>query len=164
MDSDLRRRGVSRYLHASSDRPGLTEVLEGKATLDEALVQDEESGAFFLPVIGTAKESAELLTGAEMDRLIQTLRNRFSYVIIDTAPLLPIAAARVLVGKADAAEFVMRWRNTPDHAVRAALQLIPSRHVTLAGVVLSRVNMKQQARYGYGDEAFYYSKYKSYYS
>ena len=39
-----------------------------------------------------------------------------------------------------------------------------ARHVALAGIVLSQVDMRRQSRFGYGDESFYYAKYKSYYA
>ena len=52
---------------------------------------------------------------------------------------------------------------TPEAALRSALRLLPDDRVQLAGVALSRVDMRKQARFGYGDDAFYHS-YKRYYA
>ena len=37
-------------------------------------------------------------------------------------------------------------------------------NVTIAGSVLSRVNVKRHMRYGYGDHGYYYGRYGTYYS
>jgi len=163
IDGDLRRQGVSRFLRGADGRPGLMEVLHGAATLDETLVVDPATGLSILPLSSEAGDRAELVTGEEMDRLLALARERFHAVIIDTAPILPIADARLLLGKADASVFVVRWRRTPEAALRSALRLLPIDRVQLAGVALTRVDMRKQPRFDYGGSAFYRS-YESYYA
>ncbi|WP_428333522.1 GumC family protein [Novosphingobium sp.] len=163
IDCDLRRQGVSEFVADRESRPGLVEVLRGEAELDDAIAIDAATGLAILPVSPDATGAPELLTGTEMDRLLELARMRYHAVIIDTAPVLPIADARLVLGKADASVFVVRWRKTPDSALRAALRLLPGNRVQLAGVALTRVDMHKQARFGYGEDAFYQS-YRRYYS
>lgn len=164
VDCDLRQHGLSRLLRGTEARPGLVEVLRGTVALEEALIRDEQTGMSILPIALGSEAYTELLTGEEMDLLIARLRERFGTVVIDTAPILPIADARLIVGKADVALVIARWRKTPDHAVRAALRLLPAQRVKLAGVALTRVDLKLQAKYGSGDGSSYYPAYKSYYA
>ncbi|NMN06388.1 MULTISPECIES: GumC family protein [unclassified Novosphingobium] len=163
IDGDLRRQGVSRFLRGGEGRPGLMEVLHGTASLDDAMVIDPATGLSILPLSAENTDRSELMTGEEMDRLLATARERFDAVIIDTAPVLPIADARLLLGKADASVFVVRWRKTPEQALRAALRLLPIDRVQLAGVAMTRVDMRKQPRFDYGETAFYRS-YESYYA
>lgn len=163
IDCDLRRQGVSEFVPDREGRPGLIEVLRGEVDLDAAISVDPETGLAILPVSRDTTDAPELLTGDEMDRLLETARAKYHAVIIDTAPVLPIADARLVLGKADASVFVVRWRKTPDSALRAALRLLPGNRVQLAGVALTRVDMRKQARFGYGEDAFYHS-YRRYYS
>lgn len=163
IDGDLRRQGVSRFLRGEEARPGLMEVLRGTATLDDALVVDPATGLSILPLAADTGDAPELLTGEEMDRLLDLARSRFHAVLIDTAPVLPIADARLVLGKVDAAVVLVRWRKTPEAALRSALRLLPDDRVQLAGVALTRVDMRKQARFGYGDDAFYRT-YKGYYA
>jgi capsular exopolysaccharide synthesis family protein len=163
IDCDLRQQGVSRRLPDRDGRPGLIEVLRGAATIDDALSKDAQTGLHVLPV-AHADDQAELLTGVEMDRLLAQLRERFDAIVIDTAPVLPIADARLMLSKADANVFVVRWRSTPDHAVRAAFRQLPHDRNSVTGVVLTRVDLKKLGRFGLGDDAFYYDRYKSYYA
>ncbi|KUR76222.1 polysaccharide biosynthesis tyrosine autokinase [Novosphingobium sp. Fuku2-ISO-50] len=163
IDCDLRRQGVSEFVPDREGRPGLIEVLRGEVELDAAISVDPATGLAILPVSRDTTDAPELLTGDEMDRLLETARAKYHAVIIDTAPVLPIADARLVLGKADASVFVVRWRKTPDSALRAALRLLPGNRVQLAGVALTRVDMRKQARFGYGEDAFYHS-YRRYYS
>jgi len=163
IDCDLRRQGVSEFVTDRETRPGLVEVLRGEAELDAAIAIDAATGLAILPVSPDTTGAPELLTGVEMDRLLELARTRYHAIIIDTAPVLPIADARLVLGKADASVFVVRWRKTPDNALRAALRLLPGNRVQLAGVALTRVDMHKQARFGYGEDAFYQS-YRRYYS
>ncbi len=164
VDVDVRQRGVSRLIRGADNRPGLIEVLRGEASLDDALIHDEDSGAFILPLSQAASDTGNLLIGAEMDALIETLRARFSLVLLDAAPVLPIADTRTLAMKADTVVMVARWRSTADHAIRAALRMLPHRHVPIAGIVLTQVDVRKQAKFGYGDGTFYYEKYRHYYA
>lgn len=164
IDCDVRRHNVVRMLRGQKPAVGLLEVLSGQAPLDAALILDEPSGAMVLPLVGSGRETGELLTGVEMDQLLKVLRQRFDFVILDAAPVLAIAETRVLATKVDAVLFVVRWRKTAEHAVRAAFRLLPRNQVKLAGVALTRVDMRKQSRYGYGDPGYYYKQYKSYYS
>jgi succinoglycan biosynthesis transport protein ExoP len=163
VDCDTRRRGTSRALTGSPMEVGLTEVLNGSVNLDDALIYDERSGAAALVLASTDGAAPELLVPA-IDALLERLRERFDFIILDLPPVLPVADARIIAGKADATVFVARWRKTSDHAIRAALRMMPESKVTLAGVVLSRIDMRKQAKFGTGDATAYYHAYKSYYS
>lgn len=163
LDCDQRRRSVNKLV--PTPRPvGLFEVLRGEATIDDALVLDEPSGAWLLPLNSRRVEPGEHFTGQAMRQLLDDLRERFTLIVIDSAPVLPIADSRVLATMADATVVVARWRKTSDHAVRSALRLLPRRRVNIAGVVLSQVDARRQAKFGYGDPSYYYNQYKEYYT
>ena len=162
VDCDLRRRTVNRLLN-SEPTIGLLEVLSGEARLDQAIITDEASGAAFLPLAKTGFTPRDVFGTVAMDNLIAELRNRYELVILDTAPLLPIADTRVLAPKADVVVFLARWRKTPQHAVEAAFRLLAGTGAHLGGVALTQMDMKQQSKYGYGDPGYYYAEYKKYY-
>ncbi|MDR3511932.1 MAG: GNVR domain-containing protein [Caulobacteraceae bacterium] len=162
VDCDLHRRGVNRLLDVEPS-VGLVEVLQGSASLDEALVLDEPSGAWFLPQARTRHTPRDLFGSQAMDRLLAELRDRFDLVLLDTAPVLPIADTRVLAPKADVVVFLAKWRTTPIKAVTLALGLLTSVGADIAGVALTLVDAKRHAKYGYGDGSYYYYRaYRSY--
>jgi uncharacterized protein involved in exopolysaccharide biosynthesis/Mrp family chromosome partitioning ATPase len=147
VDGDVRGEGLSRALGVKGSGPGLLEVLSGEAPLAKALRTDAASGVLILPMGQVKRPVDELVGGVAMDELLADLRGRAQVIIIDTAPVLPIAVTRILAMKADAVVLVTRWRKTPEAAVRSAIRLLPRGQIRFAGVALSRVSARSQAEF-----------------
>lgn len=162
VDCDLRRRSVKDVL-GFEVKSGLLEVLAGTATLDEVIIKDAH-GVQYVPLADNTYTPKEVFGSDAMDRLLTELRERFDTVILDTAPVLPVVDTRILARKADATIMLLRWRKTPRNAVTGALSLLETAGAKVTGVVLTQVDMKEQARYGYGDSGYYYNAYKKYYT
>lgn len=163
VDCDLRQRNLLRQLGREA-KAGLLEVLAGTATLDEALLIDEPSGAHVLPLAKSGSFTPkDVFASSAMDRLLQELRSRYELVLLDTAPILPIADTKVLAPKSDVVVFLAHWRTTPRKAIENSLKQLESVGAHVAGVALTLVDAKEQARSGYGDAGYYYKSYRSYY-
>jgi exopolysaccharide transport family protein len=163
VDCDLRRRSISKSL----DEPrefGLIEVLQGIAKLDDVLIRDDASDTWFLPLAESPYTPKDLFGSVAMDRLIDELRQRFDYVLLDTAPVIPVSDTRMLAPKADVVVFLARWRKTPRKAIDNALTLLTSVGADVAGVALTLVDVRSQAKHGYGDAGYYYNHYRKYYA
>jgi polysaccharide biosynthesis transport protein len=163
VDCDLRRRSVNQLLVGQEVTRGLMEVLENKATLEEAIIVDEQTGLHILPLAKRGAIKGSPFDTSEMDDLLRDLASRYELVILDTAPILPVVDTRVLAAKVDAVAVLARWRVTPVHAVRTAMKLLDQVGGRVAGVALTRVDLKDQQRYGYGDPSYYHKDYKGYY-
>jgi exopolysaccharide transport family protein len=163
VDCDLRRRNVNKVLGVEPGK-GLLEVLHGEAELDDVLVQDEASGAWFLPLAQASFTPKLVFGGPAVDTLLDRLRQRFDLVILDTPPVLAVSDARDIAAKADGVIFLARWRHTQQKAIEGALRMIARVDGRLIGVTLTQVDMREQARYGYGDAGYYYGQYRSYYA
>ncbi|QYC08978.1 GumC family protein [Brevundimonas nasdae] len=163
VDCDLRRRNVNRLLGVEPEK-GLIEVLNRSATLDQALLLDEPSGAYVLPLAKNSFTPKDVFGSEAMTQLIATLRESFDLVILDTAPVLAVADTRVLASRSDATVVLARWRKTPEKAIANALKLLEQSGAHVSGLALTQVDMNAQARYGYGDSGYYYSEYKKYYA
>ncbi|MFN4177338.1 GumC family protein [Phenylobacterium sp.] len=163
VDCDLHRRSMNRLMRTEPTR-GLLEVLSGAATLEQAVVVDEQSGAHLLPLAPSALTPRDVFGTPAMDRLLTEFAVRYDFVVLDCAPVLPVADVRVLASKADAVVFLAKWRKTPQHAIEAAFRLLAKIGAHIGGVALTQVDMKAQTRYGYGDPGYYYAEYRKYYA
>ncbi|MGE5502329.1 MAG: GumC family protein, partial [Ignavibacteriales bacterium] len=161
VDCDLRRCGISRLLDASG--AGVIDVASDESPLSQALVKDSKSGAWVLPAVHEGGTSFEMFRRPEMDRLLEQLRERFDFIIMDLPPVLGIAEARIIAAKADAVLYVARWDNTPVRTMQSAIDILVESGANIAGAVLSRVNIKQQSLYGYGDSSDYFHYYEDYF-
>ena len=164
VDCDLRRRAVAMHLGLTA-KAGLLEVLSGAASLEAGLVKDELTNAYFLTASAEGANSPrDVFSGAPMDRLLAHLRQRFDVVILDTAPVLAVADTRVLAPKADAVILLARWRKTAHQAVEKSIKMLQFSGARVGGVALTQVDMREQARSGYGDVSYYAKEYRDYYT
>ena len=160
VDCDLRQRGVSKLI---GDREiGIVEVVEQGVPVHQALVHDPKTGLFILPASGKTVPY-ELFSNSVTDDVLRQLANQFDYVILDTPPILGVADARILAAKADRVLYVVQWNKTPVRAAQSAVDILQECGANVAGALLSKVNVKGQARFGYGDSSDYYGYFKNYY-
>jgi capsular exopolysaccharide synthesis family protein len=140
VDADARRGGHLHEWFAEASGPGLVDVLQGRASLDEAIRSVPAGGGETLHCLfcgSAAAGAAELLGSDRMRRLIAELRERYGMVILDTPPLDLVTDAAVLGRSADATLLVVRADSTEPDAVREALSLLASLGVTTRGLILN---------------------------
>lgn len=164
IDADLRKPSLARQLVQGKAKAGLAEVLTGKASVKDVLLTDKDSGLSLIPARGDSTTAQELLGGAKMAELMQTFRKQYDLIVIDCPPVMAVADALTVSPLADALLFVVRWGGTPRPLVQAALRQLRGSRISVAGAVLTRVDLDQQMAYGQGDYGFYYGKYKDYYT
>ncbi len=85
VDCDLRRPSVAQTCRITP-RTGLLEVLNGKESLDEALVIDEKTNLAILPLMSEVTTDRSPVASPEMDSLLAELKSRFDLVLLDTSP------------------------------------------------------------------------------
>jgi exopolysaccharide transport family protein len=162
VDCDLRQRAVNQVLGVSPTI-GLVDVLNGSASLDEALIVDEASGAMVLPLVEAYFTPKDLFSSEAMQDLIRDLRDRFDLVVLDTAPVILVTEARIVARQADAVLLLVHWRETSRALVQTALRLLAAAGATLAGVALTRVDLRHSASVDPSDPAAYYLTHRGYY-
>jgi polysaccharide biosynthesis transport protein len=164
IDCDVRRHGLSNLVsEAANAQIGIVEAMKKNLPLNDVLVLDPRSGAWVLPVVQHEGVPEDLFSTKPWDSLIRSLCHRFDHVILDTPPLLGVADSRILCTKADKVLFVVQWNKTPMSAVQAAADILQQCGAKVAGAILAQVNIRQQARFGYGDSSDYFGSYKNYY-
>lgn len=163
VDCDVRRRASSKQMGPQAAH-GLLDVLHDGVPVEQALMRDEATGAFVLAQSGKRSNESDLMTSEAMARLIADLQERFDLVILDLAPVLPLAEARAIAEMADGVLLVARWRKTPATAAKLALDLLNRAGADVKGAALTMVDLRAQSRAGLGDEMMYYGKFKNYYA
>lgn len=149
VESDLRRPRVTEYLQMNSGI-GLTEVLAGQVPLSDALQSWGGGMLHVLPPGSIPPNPSELLGSHQMAQVIQSLKNDFDVVILDTPPLLAVSDAAVLASQADGAVVVVRYGKSSRDAVRHAVGSLEQIDAEVLGTVLNAVPAKRGCGYGYG--------------
>lgn len=154
IDADLRRPKVAEML-GLPPLPGLSDVLSGRATLDDALVRTKELPNLWILAAGDGMENpAELLDSQRWRSLIDEVRGRFSYVVLDATPVAAVTDYELVQIVSDGVIVVAR----PDHTERKhclqAITTVPKEK--LLGLVLNCVEnwfLWKASTYGYYKKA-----------
>ena len=163
VDCDLRRPKVHKAFGIAS-RPGLVECLAGEAVLDDVIQEDQYSGAYLLPVGGKTPHPPSLLGSESMNKLLDTIARRYDAVILDSAPVAAVSDSLVLSRLVDKIVFLVRWRETRREVALDGLRQIVDAGGDVAGVLLTMVNVKEHAQYGFADSGSYTGEIRKYYS
>jgi succinoglycan biosynthesis transport protein ExoP len=153
VDCDLKRPTVRAYTGMESTA-GLTEVLLGHKTLDECLEYHEQLGIWVLSAGIEASGTTALTHVDRLSELIQGLRERFEYIVLDSPPLLPVAEAMLIVRMADVVVHVIRARSTPRDVVANAIKMIGQERAV--AVILNGVEAKDTpySYYNYSNKVY----------
>lgn len=144
---------------------GILEYVAGEKTIEDIIVEhDTIRDLHFITVRNLAANPAEVLASRQIANLIDTLSNRYDYIVLDTPPILGLADARFVSNMADVAVFVVRWGKTKRETAQRGLATLRSTGAKVAGVVMTQVNIKRQKKYSSTDVVQYSGKYQKYYT
>jgi len=134
VDGDLRRGSLGNWLGVG-ERPGLSNLLEGSASLADVVLQSDTIPINFIGA-GTSKTSAgELLQSGQLSRHFKKMTEQFALVLIDSPPVNLITDAQLLATSSDAVLLVTRAFSTTRRSLeRAVHDLQPFR---LLGTILN---------------------------
>src|SRR6185295_11151525 len=152
IDSDLRRPCATDYLGIDA-QAGLSEVLGGQLSLEDAIVRLEPAGLYLLPGGRPRDDVAELLSGPSYGRVLTEVRRMFDYIIIDAPPLGIFTDANVLMSRADGGILVVRAGKTRYATVDRLLEHMPKER--MLGVVLNRTEEQPDSNNYYYQHRYY---------
>lgn len=162
VDCDLRRPSAHRAFEVENS-PGLTEYLRGEASPDAIMRKDKRSAAAFIPAGEHGTNTTMLLGSLSMRNLLRVVSGEYDWIILDSSPVMAVADARLLAKFADKTVFVVRWAKTRRETALLALNSLIEAGAEVAGVVLSRVDIKKHTQYSYGDPGYHRGGVAKYY-
>ena len=136
IDGDLHHPALEGYLGLPR-RQGLTEVLRGDLPMDQAVRQTSIKGVSVMGAGDLPSNPSELIGSDRMRTVLNRLRQRFSYVLIDTPEAMTISDASLLGAMADGVLLVVRLGETPRHYVEQAHNSLESMGGNVLGTCLT---------------------------
>ena len=108
IDGDLRHGSASSYI--DSPAKGLSDYLGGRIdNLNEIIVSDSKHKSMDILPVGTIPPNpTELLFDERLKQVIDTVRERYDYVLIDCPPIELVADTQIIEKLADRTIFVVR--------------------------------------------------------
>ena len=147
------RRPIVHNLFKFDRSPGLTDYLQGKATLPEVIRRVKGTNLFLMAAGSPVVNPLELLNLHEVKVLLERLPKVFNWVVIDSPPMLFAADANLLATMTDGTLLVVRLGQTTIDSLNRALQGMSRNNVI--GIVANAAKR--------GELYSKYSYYRNYY-
>ncbi|AUD06411.1 GumC family protein [Spirosoma pollinicola] len=155
LDMDLRMPKLHKIFNLDNTN-GVSEYLLGEATVDEVLTPIPGATNYYvIPSGSLPKNPSELLSSPKLKQLIEELRERFDYIIIDTPPVGLVSDARLIAPLTDATFFMVRHDMTPKNHIKMIDKLYREQRFPQLNIILNAVD---------GTDSYHYSGYNKDYA
>lgn len=148
VDADMRNPSLHR-MFGTRKEPGLSDFLEGVATLPDVILDTSIDGLAIIAAGTIPDNPARLISSPRMKELLDELSHRAEYVVIDTPPAVAFGDAMELGGIADSMIVVVGAGSKLESAHFRARSHLANMHAMLIGTVLNRVQPKEVDSYRY---------------
>ena len=148
VDADLRSPSVHRLFGRHHDL-GLVSYLAGREDWRSMVRPSGTAGLDLLTCGAVPPNPSELLSSPRMSTLVESAKERYELVILDSAPMLALADSRILAPIVRGVLLVVRSGAIPREQVLQAQRGVRSVGANLIGVVLNRVDLATRGYYDY---------------
>ena len=148
IDADLRKSVLMGRHKVTESVKGLSHYLSGQAQLSDVICGTQEDNMFVIFAGIIPPNPSELLGSERFAELIRRTKNDYDYVIVDAPPLGSVIDAAVIAKACDASVLVVAASTVSYKFIRTVKSQLEKSDCPILGVVLNKVNMKQNRYYG----------------
>ena len=148
VDADLRKSVLVGRHRVTEEVKGLSHYLSGQADLNDVICRTQEAGLFVIFAGVVPPNPSELLGQKRFAHLIENAKANYDYVIIDAPPLGSVIDAAVISKVCDASVLGVAAKSVSYKFVRTVKEQLEKTGCPILGVVLNKVDMKQNKYYG----------------
>ena len=158
---DIRKPGLNKVFNIPRKEVGITQYLANpeKNLMDLVQLSDVSKNLYILPGGTVPPNPTELLARDGLDKAIETLKENFDYVILDTAPVGMVTDTLLIGRVADLSVYVCRADYTRKNEYTLINELIDGNKLPNLCTVINGLDLKKR-KYGY---YYGYGKYGKYY-
>ena len=150
IDADLRRPAIARLL-VEKAAPGLSNVLVGQVNVDEAIRQQVFPNLDILFSGEVPPNPSELLASEAFTELIETMSQRYDYILVDAHPVNVVSDACIIAKRLDGVLLLVRHTKSTRENVRQAVDNLKLVEANILGYVFNGVELHTKKYYGYYD-------------
>lgn len=160
IEADMRRPQFVQMFALPKDCAGLANLVAGTAEMGECLhTLPDASGLDVLPAGTLPPNPLELLLSRRFEKVMEALREKYEYIIIDTPPVEMVSDAIAVSRLVTAALYVVFAEETTTGVIKSGLSKLERSQVPVLGLVLNQVNFERAKKYygeyeGYGSMGY----------
>ncbi|MCG8307618.1 MAG: CpsD/CapB family tyrosine-protein kinase, partial [Cytophagales bacterium] len=143
LDTDLRKSNLNKY-YKSKNNAGLSTYLIGKSGLNDIIINTGINDFYVITSGPFPPNPDELLSLPKMDQLIQDLKNRFDYIIIDSPPIGIVSDYLELIKYTKTTFYIVRQNYTPKDSIEKVEDLVNVSNIKSIKFILNGVKMNSE--------------------
>ena len=148
IDADLRRPTMARLLIEKAS-PGLSNVLAGLATVEEAIRPEMYPNLDVMFSGDVPPNPSELLGSDKMKEMLETMSKKYDYILVDTPPVNVVSDASIVTNLLDGVLLLVRQGSSRRDAIKRAVANLELTGIKPIGFVLNGVDLESKKGYGY---------------
>ena len=148
IDADMRSPSIHRMI-GCKNTSGFSNLLAGGDVASVPIEATKVKGLSVMLAGPKPPSSAELLSVDRLTQMLQSLRQRFDYVVVDGPPVLGMADAPILAAAVEGTVFVIEAERTPVRAIRHGLERLRLVNAHVLGAIVTKIDYRSH-RLGYG--------------
>lgn len=148
IDGDMRKGFLHRWFNRGS-KAGLSDMLAGQISLEEAIKATQIANLDFVPRGQVPPNPSELLMHHRLGDLLTGVGQHYDLVLIDTPPVLAVTDAAVIGHHAGMVLMVVRFAVNTLSQIEASIRRFEQNGVTINGVILNGVLKNTANETGY---------------
>lgn len=169
VDADFRRPRVEKIFGVPRDG-GMTQVITGEIEVADAIVPSDVENLDLLPCGPRPPNPAELLSSPRFTQTLETIREMYDFVIVDTPPVLAVSDPVAIAPCVDGVLVTIRLSKSGRPNASRTIEQLVSVGAKVIGVVVNGVGGGQRYGYRYGRHYstgvlggyYYYGRYYRY--
>lgn len=151
IDADARYSASSKVFQSIEPYQGLTSVLSGTAELSDVICDTDIANLMIIPAGESSLNPTALLQSEYFQRMIETIRGLYDYVIIDTTPIETIMDATIIANIADASMLVTKSGVDDRRTLVKLKEQLEKSHSVFLGAILNDYNIRLDKKGLYGN-------------
>ncbi len=161
LDLDMRRSRMHEEF-SITNKVGVSSILSGHNTLEEAIQKDVGENLDVLTAGPKPPNPSELLVTTEFDELIAVLSESYDYIILDTPPIGLVTDAMILLKMSDVGLIVTRANYSKKSFIKNIERFSSEHELHNLGFIINGMDSGKKQGYGYG-YGYGYGSGKGYY-
>lgn len=143
IDCDLRCPSAHQMFEMEMSGPGVCDLLRGEAGIDEAVQLTPAPGLSLIHAGQCDARAIEALSQGTLQGIFDDLRDQYDQIIVDTAPILPVADTLQISQHVDAVLFSILREESRLPKVYAAYERLTKLGIRVIGAIVAGVRVDQ---------------------
>lgn len=142
LDADMRKSVIAARNSNAKPTSGLSEILSGLTLFEDAIWQTDYPTLHVLFSGTFPPNPVELLSSTHFKELIEDVRDRYDYIIVDTPPLSAVVDAAVVAAECDGSVVVLGHEHLRYREVEEAISQLRKSGVRILGAVRNKLRKR----------------------